>query len=48
MSGSDVSAGTFTVHGKSAPARSATAARISPSTRARFSSEPPNSSMRRL
>ena len=46
--GGAVSAGAFTVHGKSAPARSATASRIKRRTRARFSNEPPNSSVRRL
>ena len=40
--------GTFTVHVKSAPARSATAARMSSRRRARLRAEPPNSSSRRF
>ena len=46
--GGATSTGTLTVHGKSAPARSATARRMTRSTCARRSAEPPNSSSRRL
>ena len=46
--GGAFSAGTFTVHAKSSPARSAMASRITLRTRARFSTDPPNSSVRRL
>jgi hypothetical protein len=48
MSGGAFSTGTFTVHVKSQPARAPIAFRMTRSSDARRSADPPNSSVRRL